>query len=125
MTNTNDIQSILNPVDTDLLALRVQAWLETLTERGERPSGFSYAFGIERLTRYVRVWQDNVSPEGDHSGRSVHAFFDPATGDVFKASGWKAPAKGVRYNLLDDASFDKLIERCGPNSGYLYADGAK
>ena len=29
-------------------------------------------------------------------GRSVHAFVDIATGDLLKAAGWKAPAKGAR-----------------------------
>jgi hypothetical protein len=125
MVSMNDIDSILNPIDTDLLAQRVQTWLATLEERGHRDSGYSYAFGIEKLTKYVRVWMDNVSPEGAHSGRSVHAFFDPATGYVYKASGWKAPAKGIRYCLMNPLSFDKLIERCGPTSGYLYADQLK
>ena len=120
MTNTNDINSILNPIDTDLLAQRVQTWLDTLEERGHRDSGFSYAFGIEKLTKFVRVWQDDVAPTGEHSGRSVHAFFNPATGDVLKAAGWKTPAKGVRFNLLDDESFQKLIAQCDQFGSYLY-----
>jgi len=118
--NNIEIALALNPIDTELLSQRVTTWLETLTERGQRGSGFSYAFGIERLTKYVRVWQDNVNPEGIASGRSVHAFFDPTTGDVYKSEGWRKPAKGIRYNLLDDASFDSLIDKCGPTSGYLY-----
>ena len=33
---------------------------------------------------------------------SVHAFIDQKTGDVFKPASFKAPAKGVRYNVLQD-----------------------
>lgn len=123
--NNIEIALALNPIDTELLSQRVTHWIEVLSNRSVRTNGFHYAFGIERLTKYVRVWMDNVNPEGVASGRSVHAFFDPTTGDVFKAEGWRKPAKGIRYNLLDDASFAKLIDRCGPTSGYLYADGAK
>ena len=52
--------------------------------------------------------------------RSVHCFVDRKTGEVYKSASWKAPAKGVRYDL-------RLIEdreRCFHNSdwsgGYLY-----
>jgi len=34
----------------------------------------------------------------EHS-RSVHCFIDKETGDVFKAAGWKAPAKHARGNI--------------------------
>jgi hypothetical protein len=33
------------------------------------------------------------------SSRSVHAFVDKNTGEVYKSSSWKSPAKGVRYDL--------------------------
>ena len=32
--------------------------------------------------------------------RSVHAFVDKKTGEVYKAASFKAPAKHVRFNLL-------------------------
>jgi hypothetical protein len=41
----------------------------------------------------------------DASGsRSVHAFVDKKTGEVYKSASWKAPAKGVRYDLRIDLS---------------------
>jgi hypothetical protein len=122
--NNIEIAKALNPEATSKIEERVAEWLEELTLRGSRPSGFSYAFGTETLTKFVRVWQDNVSPEGIASGRSVHAFYDPITGDVFKSEGWRKPAKGARYNLLNDQSFDTMMERCGATSAYLYR-GAK
>ena len=33
---------------------------------------------------------------------SVHCFVHAETGDVLKAAGWKAPAKGARGNIFDD-----------------------
>ncbi len=51
----------------------------------------------------------------------VHAFIDKKTGDVFKPASWKAPAKIVRYNLLDINSCAKLFFS-NPDwaGGYLY-----
>lgn len=41
-----------------------------------------------------------------HNGRSVEAFVDHF-GNVYKAAGWQAPAKGVRYYIdSDDIKFD-------------------
>lgn len=32
---------------------------------------------------------------------SVHCFVDPSNGNIYKAAGWNAPAKGVRGNIND------------------------
>ena len=52
---------------------------------------------------------------------AVHAFIDKKTGDVYKPASWKAPAKIVRYNLLDRNSCAKLF-LSNPDwaGGYLY-----
>jgi hypothetical protein len=50
---------------------------------------------IERGKRFVKV----VRSDEGQSGRSVHCFIDIATGDVLKASSWKAPAKGARGSI--------------------------
>jgi len=51
-----------------------------------------------------------------HGGsRSVHAFVDIKTGDVYMPAGWNAPAKRVRFNLLNN--FPDNITWSG---GYLY-----
>ena len=53
--------------------------------------------------------------------RSVHAFVDKKTGEVYKSASWKAPAKGVRFDLrlIDDREW--LFENCDWAGGYLYA----
>jgi len=67
-------------------------------------------FTIETGRRYLKIIQDN----------SVHAFVDKTTGDVYKPAGWKAPAKIVRYNLLDEQSRIKCYQCADWSGGYLY-----
>jgi hypothetical protein len=57
-----------------------------------------------------------------HGGRHVHAFVDIANGDLLKAAGWKAPAKGARGNLLDDEDFARILRVADPYGSYLYAN---
>ena len=46
--------------------------------------------------------------------RSVHAFIDMQSGDIYKPASWKAPAKCVRFNIIK--YYDKLhatVTWCG------------
>ena len=52
--------------------------------------------------------------------RSVHAFVDKKTGDVYKPASFKAPAKIVRYNLLRIESREQCYQRADWAGGYLY-----
>jgi len=54
-------------------------------------------------------------------GRSVHAFVDKQTGEVYKSASWKSPAKGVRYDLRLIADREYLLENADWSGGYLYA----
>ncbi len=57
----------------------------------------------------------------DHDGgKSTHAFIDKETGDVFKPASWKSPAKGVRFNLLNEESRNICLQRADWAGGYLY-----
>jgi hypothetical protein len=53
--------------------------------------------------------------------RSVHAFVDKKTGEVYKSASWKAPAKGVRYDLRLVEQREWLLENADWAGGYLYA----
>lgn len=53
-------------------------------------------------------------------GPSVHAFICRHTGAVYKPASFKAPAKYARYNLLDDVSFQRCLDRCTWSGDYLY-----
>ncbi len=52
--------------------------------------------------------------------RSVHAFVDKKTGEVYKSASWKAPAKGVRYDLRLIKDREWLLENATWCGGYLY-----
>lgn len=53
--------------------------------------------------------------------RSVHAFVDKQTGEVYKSATWKAPAKGVRYDLRLIEDRENVLKNCDWAGGYLYA----
>jgi hypothetical protein len=52
--------------------------------------------------------------------RSVHAFVDKKTGEVYKSSSWKSPAKGVRYDLRIIEQREWLFENADWSGSYLY-----
>ena len=62
--------------------------------------------------KYYKIIYDN------HNQRSVHAFVDKVTGDIYKPASWRGPAKGARYNLLND--IPKLAICADWAGGYLY-----
>ena len=78
-----------------------------------------YSFDSTEGTRYTKIV---MTARGGQ--RSVHSFVEPSTGNVLKAAGWERPAKGVRFNLANDVSFERLMEalkvRNAWASGYLY-----
>ena len=76
--------------------------------------GIDAEFYIESGRKYHKIIMRS------HNARSVHCFVDKMTGDVYKSASWKAPAKGIRYNLLDDNSREECYARCDWAGGYLY-----
>ena len=53
--------------------------------------------------------------------RSIHAFIDKQTGDLFKPAGVNAPAKGARGNVTNKDFMSKLKTRFDTHGGHLYA----
>lgn len=70
---------------------------------------------IESGKKYHKI----VLVDGGGS-RSVHAFVDKKTGEVYKSASWKAPAKGVRFDLRDIKQREWLLENADWSGGYLY-----
>ena len=109
---------------------RAQVLAETLTKKLHERWAFSVGrehFEIEKPKanqRFFRIIQ--VATDTSGSGRSVHAFVEIATGKIVKAAGWKAPAKysngelASKYNLLENESFEKALEKCDEHGGWLY-----
>ena len=74
-----------------------------------------YTFTIETARKYHKI----IMTTGG-GNRSIHAFVDVKTGDVYKAASFKTPAKGVRFNLLDPNSREKCLIKADWSGGYLY-----
>jgi len=55
-----------------------------------------------------------------NGSRSVHAFVDKKTGEVYKSASWKSPAKGVRYDLRIIEQREWLLQNADWAGGYLY-----
>jgi hypothetical protein len=55
------------------------------------------------------------------SSRSVHAFVDKKTGEVYKSASWKSPAKGVRFDLRVINQREWLFAHADWAGSYLYA----
>ena len=80
-----------------------------------------YSHIIESGTKYHKIIQsvDN-GPNRLGPSRSVHAFVDKKTGEIYKSAGWKSPAKGVRFDLRLIKDREWLLENADWSGGYLY-----
>ena len=79
-------------------------------------NGDHYKFIIETGRKYHKIIM--VTEDG---ARSVHAFIDKKTGEVYMAASWKAPAKnGVRFDLRIIEQREWVLENCDWAGGYLY-----
>jgi len=79
-----------------------------------------YQFVIETGRKYHKIIM--VIPNHNRpASRSVHAFVDKKTGEVYKAASFKAPAKGVRYDLRIIEQREWLLQHADWAGGYLYA----
>ena len=76
----------------------------------------SIDYQVETGKKYHKV----IFIDGGGS-RSVHAFIDKQTGEVYKSASWKSPAKGVRYDLRLIADREYLLQNADWSGGYLYA----
>ena len=74
-----------------------------------------YEFVIESGRKYHKIIM--VTDDGS---RSVHAFVDKKTGELYKAASYKAPAKGVRFDLRIIEQREMVLKNCDWAGGYLY-----
>ena len=81
-----------------------------------------YSHIIESGSKYHKIIQviDN-GPNRMGPSRSVHAFVDKKTGEVYKSASWKSPAKGVRYDLRIIEQREWLLQHADWSGAYLYA----
>lgn len=85
-----------------------------LTEKfADQGAYASKMFGCSKPgAKYTRVWQTQAE---NADSKSVHCFVENATGAVYKAAGWKAPATGVRF-----ANVAEALDAATLHGGYLY-----
>lgn len=96
-------------------ALSSELFTEALNEKFRDLDDFSQKhFSIEAGRKYDRIVQE--APSGER--RAVFAFVDRETGDLYKPAGWKAPAKGVRYE--GNELLTRAVEEADVYGGYLY-----
>jgi hypothetical protein len=82
----------------------------------------NYEFVIESGRKYHKIIMviDN-GPNRMGPSRSVHAFVDKKTGEIYKSASWKSPAKGVRYDLRIIEQREWVLSNADWASNYLYA----
>ena len=78
-----------------------------------------YKFVIETGRKYHKIVMEMPNENRDPS-RSVHAFVDKKTGEVYKAASFKAPAKIVRFDLRIIEQRQWLFDNADWAGGYLY-----
>jgi len=81
----------------------------------QHPLGKNYSYALISGRKYHKVMQC-VNGETE----SVHCFIDRKSGEVYKAASYKAPAKGVRFNLNIIKEREFVLENCDWAGGYLY-----
>ena len=74
-----------------------------------------YEFTFESGRKYHKIIMNA------NGQRSVHAFVDRKTGEVYKSASWKSPAKGVRYDLRIIEQREWVLSNADWASSYLYA----
>ena len=80
-----------------------------------------YDFVIESGRKYHKIIMVIDNGPDRSPSRSVHAFIDKKTGEVYKSATWKSPAKGVRYDLRIIEQREWLLQNADWASSYLYA----
>jgi len=78
-----------------------------------------YKFVSESGRKYHKIIME-VPNHNRSPSRSVHAFVDKKTGEVYKPASFKSPAKIVRYDLRLIKDREWLLENADWAGGYLY-----
>ena len=98
------------------IQLNVTKWTLMLCDALKDDAPDEYDYIIESGRKYHKII---MIDSGD--SRSVHAFVDRKTGEVYKSASWKSPAKGVRYDLRIIEQREWLLQHADWASSYLYA----
>ena len=110
----NYVDDCVHSYERNLLKAESEFDVEYYTKRiKEIKANPDYDFVIESGRKYYKIVMVN-------NQRSVHAFVDKRTGEVYKPAGWQGPAKHVRYDLRVIKDREYVLENCDWAGGYLY-----
>ena len=111
----------------DMLYRAMARWQNTQAKKIQNAITWETKYIYETGRRYhkvIRTEEPFTSKNGvkHPSHTCVEAFIDRQTGDVFKPASYKKPAKGARFNLIDQISCQLLFQHIDPFGGHLYAN---
>ena len=104
----------------DMLYRAMARWQNTQAKKIENAITWETKYIYETGRKYFKVVRVEDEYKSNDEHRCVEAFIDRQTGDIFKPASWNKPAKGVRFNLLDQDSLFELFENLDPFGGHLY-----
>ena len=67
--------------------------------------------------KYIKVWQSDCYDGVVREGRRCFMFIDKETGAVYKPASYKAPAKGIRFQLESLVDNPEIVD---PYGSFLY-----
>jgi len=80
----------------------------------------NYNFSIESGNKYHKIVMSIDNGPTRAPSRSVHAFINRKTGEVYKSASWKSPAKHVRFDLRLINQREWLFQHADWAGAYLY-----
>lgn len=102
--------------------------IEKLIQAGEHSYNKTGSTRVEYLRieqrpgkKYIKLVATNYNSQThERTHGSVWCFIDKATGDVYKPASFKAPAKIIRYKLMDDKSYEAALHNADWSGAWLY-----
>ena len=83
----------------------------------ESGRNFYHILTYEVAKKYIKVFTSTVYDGVQRDGRSVFMFIDKETGAVYKPASFKAPAKGIRFQLESLVDNPEIVD---PYGSFLY-----
>lgn len=110
----NTTQSKIEFLTEALIEQVNNRWKVSSIENGRN---FYHILTYEVNKKYIKVFDSKVYDGVQRDGRSVFMFIDKETGAVYKPASFKAPAKGIRFQL---ESLVENLEIVDPYGSFLY-----
>ena len=116
MTTTLSFDQFVDTQDArNTLHLNVRKWSLMLCDALTHDAPDDYRYEIVSGNKYYKVV---MFDSGGH--KSVHCFVDKQTGEVYKSASYKAPAKGIRFDLRLIKDREWLFANVDWSGSYLY-----